>query len=136
MKLDCGHEPSEHSECTTGYGTDREGKTYCYACCAERDKADMIETGRATLYLTMPDNHPTKPGNMWGYHYAEPIPGDCTVSNWPGSLKLKTHCARVGGHNMTGKRYDVWFTGPDGANWHGVQYGDNTQICHCRRLKN
>lgn len=49
--LDCGHEPSEHSNTTTGYGEDLAGRTYCYACCAERDKKDMIETGRATMYL-------------------------------------------------------------------------------------
>ena len=30
--------------------------------------------------------------------------------------------------------YDVWFIGPDGKEWHGVQYGDLTQVCHCRRV--
>lgn len=35
----------------------------------------------------------------------------------------------------TGVRYDTWFTGPDGKQWHAVQYGDNTQIAHCRRTK-
>ena len=35
--------------------------------------------------------------------------------------------------DIAGKRLDVWFYGPDGYIWHGVQYGDNTQIVHCKR---
>ena len=101
----CGHSGP-------GHGTDSEGKTYCYTCCGERDKAGMIRTGRATLYLT-----PT------------------AITNWPNSLRFNYGEVRVGRHNMAGKRYDVWFRGPDGADWHGVQYGDNTQLLHCRRLK-
>ena len=98
----------------------------CYPCCAVRDRASMIETGRAVLYLTTEPNL-TPAGNSHGE--------TGTVSNWPGSLKIKTGPVKVGHHNMAGKRYDVWFTGPDGKDWHGVQYGENTQICHCRRVK-
>lgn len=86
----------------------------CYACCAEDDKARMIETGRAMLYLTT-----TAPAH---------------VSNWPGSLSFPVPYISRGRHNMARVRYDVTFTGPDGRQWRGTQYGDNTQICHCRRL--
>lgn len=110
--LDCGHPPSEHSNFTTGYGVDSEGRKHCYACCAERDKAEMIKTGRATLYLSGKE-----------------------VSNWPESLKFRVNYVRKGRHNMARVRYDVRFIGPDGKPWHGVQYGDNTQIVHCRRIK-
>jgi predicted lipoprotein len=55
------------------------------------------------------------------------------VSNWPGTLKMRAH-VRVGNHNMARNRYDAWFTGPDGQQWHGVTIGDNTQLCHCKRL--
>jgi hypothetical protein len=41
----------------------------------------------------------------------------------------------TGRHNIAGVRYDVWFRGPDGHVWWGVQYGDMTQICHCKRTK-
>jgi hypothetical protein len=115
--LDCGHEPSEHSEHTTGYGQDSEGKRYCYACCAQRDRENMIRDGRITLYLTREDN-----GSWW-------------VGNWPGSAKFKVGSYRKGGHNIARTRHDVWFMGPDGKEWHGVQYGENTQICHCKRSK-
>jgi hypothetical protein len=86
----------------------------------------MIETGKAVLYLTTTPNM-TPAGNRHG--------DKGTVSNWPGSLKFQTGPVKVGRHNMAGKRYDVWFRGPDGKDWHGVQYGENTQLCHCRRIK-
>ena len=110
---DCGHPESEHSELTRGYGTDREtGKTSCYACCAEHDRDIMRTTGRITLYLC----------------------GNTRLTNWPGSLVIEPYRLRIGRHNIAGKRYDVWFHFED-TKWHGVQYGSNTQICHCRRLK-
>lgn len=120
-KLDCGHEPSPHADFTTGYGVDRDGKKICYACCAENDRKQMRETGRATLYLTSEPNE----GNLSADHF---------VSNWPGSLKFRAHYYKVGRHNMTGRRYDVWFTF-ENQPWHGVQYGDNTQVVHCNRIK-
>lgn len=110
--LDCGHPASAHGKNTTGYGTDREGKRYCYDCCAEIDRQDMIATGKATLYLS-------------GWE----------VTDWTGHLRFQAGTVRKGRHNMAWVRYDVWFLGPDGHEWHGVQYGDNTQICHCRRTK-
>ena len=121
--LECGHEPSPHESFTTGYGVDMDGNRKCYECCAVDDKARMIETGKATLYLSrsISAEWPDKGKEVW------------TVGNWPGSLKLRTGSPRKGRHNIAGSRYDVWFTGPDGKDWHGVQYGENTQICHCRR---
>jgi hypothetical protein len=110
--LECGHKESPHGPYTRGYGVDKDGNRHCYECCAERDRADMIATGRATMYLT-----------------------DGYVTNWPGSLKYRTGPIRTGRHNMAGKRYDTWFHGPDGFTWHAVQYGDNTQIVHCKRTR-
>lgn len=53
--------------------------------------------------------------------------------SWPGTLKIKCH-VRTGRHNIAGTRYDVWFTF-NGKNFYGVTYGDKTQICHIRRIK-
>lgn len=99
----------------TGYGR-RDSLVVCYACCAALDRQEMIDKGRTTLYLT------TKPN------------GDAEISNWPGTLKF-TGRYSVGRHNIARKQYNVRFYGPDGAVWSGIQYGDNTQICHCRRTK-
>jgi len=109
---DCGHPESKHSDITRGFGTDANGKTHCYACCAERDKQAMRDDGRAALYLCE----------------------DNRLTNWPGSLVIHPHRVRKGRHNMTGVRYDVWFSF-EGKPWYGVLYGHTTQICHCRRLK-
>lgn len=112
MVLDCGHEPSEHESITTGYGVDQQGKKHCYTCCADADKKQMRDTGQITLYLS-----------------------SGKVTNWPGSLSIPVNNKRTGRHNWTGRRYDVWFYF-EGKLWHGVQYGDMTQLCHCKQIKN
>mgnify|MGYP001585913842 CR=1 FL=1 len=112
---DCGHltQEIEKGACTTGYGIDSQGKKICYACCAEQDKAAMRTGNRITLYLN---------------------PVNRNVTNWPGSLRIVGEYVREGKHNFAGKRYDVWFT-VEGSRWHGVRYGDFTELCHCRKLK-
>lgn len=127
--LDCGHtETRPHSYITRGYATDAAGKTACYACCAERERAAMIETGRATLYLSYD-------AERGGYNNKVIRYSNVRVTDWPGVLEFKCGGLRTGRHNIAGKRYDVWFRGPDGFVWHGVQYGENTQIAHCKRTK-
>lgn len=99
----------------TGYATRKNGDKVCYDCCGEEDKQWMIDNGSICLYLT-----------------CEKTKG--TISNWPGTLSFTAYIT-VGRHNIAGNRYDAWFTGPDGKKWHGVTYGDNTQICHCKKIK-
>lgn len=76
----------------------------------------MVETGKAWLYLV--ENN-----------------GQYEITNWSGSLRFSIGRVRKGRHNIARYRYDTWFTGPDGKTWHAVQYGDNTQIAHCKRVK-
>ena len=117
--MDCGgHFPVQTSG-PTGYAVDKEGRKICYQCMGKRDKADMLATGKACLYLTMERE-------QGGTRNAK-------VSNWPGTLSFWVGM-RIGRHNIAGKRYDVWFM-CGGQNWHGVTYGDHTQICHCKRTK-
>lgn len=101
--------------CTTGYGRNDKGEAICFECCADLDREEMAETGRITLYL----NHYGTRG---------------VVSNWPGTLKFPC-MVQQGRHNLAGTRYDVWFRDEAGRNWWGVQYGEFTQITHCKRLK-
>lgn len=137
--LDCGHDPSPHADFTTRFGVDSEGRKHCYECCANFDREQMSKDGRATLYLTVPDEftgYSRAVGRAGGwqaipsYLPSEPV---YYVSNWPGSLKYPAF-VRKGRHNLAGTRYDVWFTDFQGRKWHGVQYGENSQLCHCRRL--
>jgi hypothetical protein len=110
----------------TGYGENSEGEIVCYSCCGELDKEEMIKTGRATLYLNCEPAHYAK------HPEGRKMAGE--VTNWPGTLRFKCH-TRYGKHNIAGVRYDCWFVGPDGFEWHGIKYGDNTQLVHCRRTK-
>lgn len=110
---DCSQEKPMQDSGGPGYAVLDDGRKVCYACCAERDKAYMVEHGRITLYF---DNKAR------------------LVTNWPGTLWFD--CAvRTGNHNIAGIRYDVWFTDHLGKKWHGVRYGHHTQLCHCKRLK-
>ena len=112
----CKKEIEYTSDVTTGYGVNKDNQKVCYACCADQDKKDMLQNGKITLYLVT--NQET---------------GCYNVTNWANSLSFKVNNCRVGRHNIAGKRYDVWFTF-NNQNWHGVTYGDNTQICHCKRI--
>ncbi len=125
---DCGEEKvyvNPHDCGGTGYGIVKEGhieKKVCYACCAKRDIANMTATGRVVLYLSAE----TGVTGVWR---------NWVVTNWPGTLRFLVEYSRKGSHNIAGSRHDVWFNGPDGSEWHGVCYGENTQLCRCRRLK-
>lgn len=116
---DCGQSKShDDGGCGgTGHGVRDNGDKVCYACCAIEDRKYMIEHGKNTLYLVKNDQKKYE------------------ITNWPGTLRFPVGTIRKGHHNIAGNRYDVWFCGPDGKTWHGVQYGDNTQICHVKRTK-
>ena len=117
----CNNEiPPSKYQFTTGYGIDREGNKVCYTCCGDNDRKRMVEDGAITLYLTNREKDGVKRPR---------------VVNWPGSLEFNVYLHKEGRHNIAGKRRDVWFRGPDNHVWHGVQYGDMTEICHCKRTK-
>lgn len=113
----CGNDIKRRDESFGGVGyavNDKEEKI-CYACCAEADKEFMKEHGKNTLYLVKNDE-------KW------------EITNWPGTLVIRPTYVKKGHHNIARVRYDAWFKF-DGYEWHGVSYGDNTQIIHCKRTK-
>ena len=116
----CHKNKDNTDKLTTGYGTTPDGKKHCYACCALDDIERMLKEKKTTLYLT----HTGELSS--GY-------GDCTVANWPSSLRIQGRYS-VGRHNMAGKVYNVWFS-YGLKNWYGRQFGDNTQILHCKQVK-
>ena len=93
---------------------------HCYKCCAEREKARMLETGRADLYLT---RETIAGGHV--RHFA---------ADWAGEIKFRVHTISKGRHNIARTRVDAWFIGPDNQPWHGVNIGDN-DILRCRRVQ-
>ncbi len=103
---------------STGYGMDENGNKFCFKCCGEMDRAQLLNMemgGRMCLYLV-------KRGEEW----------HCV--NWPRTLDFRIWSVRVGRHNFAGRRYDFWF-GVGGKNFHGTCYGDNTQLAHVRRVR-
>jgi hypothetical protein len=127
---DCGAEKPVFNNYQTNYfylsGTD---VPLCADCSANHQKQTMINTGKACLYLVfnpneVPDFNPQIHCCNHGW----------SVIDVSGKLRFKASVHK-GRHNIARTRYDVWFRGPDGWWWYGVTYGDNTQICHCRRTK-
>jgi hypothetical protein len=121
--LDCGHAPSEHSDSTTGYGTDASGKRHCWDCIARMDIEAMRRDGNSKhlpLYLSKHSD------GVW------------RITNWPGSLSFTpwylSH-AKVNGFGRMQPRVSARFNGPDGFVWSGFQQGDWNQIFHARRTK-
>lgn len=133
--LECGHPatPQKPGAGGTGYGCDPDtGARSCYQCCADKERASMIETGRATLYLVRRKNENQATCGMMNRHAF-----NYAVTDWPG--KLEFTCYPKVAHSATGggfgsPRTDAWFAGPDGYVWHAVNRGDS-QLARCKRTK-
>ena len=101
-----------------GYATTRTGKRVCYDCVGKIDREELENLpigGKITQYLV-------KEGNEY------------YISNWPGTLKIRIWHVKKGNHNIAGTRSDVWFCYATNL-FHGVQYGNCSQICHITRVK-
>lgn len=125
-------QPIEANAMFGNYGTNANGDKHCYPCCGARDREYMISNGKITLYLSSsPNPNYTGLGTMGNQHKQL-----WTVTNWPNSLRFSVvRPPKRSWHNIARNRYDVWFNGPDGLVWWGVQYGDMTQLCHCKRTR-
>lgn len=100
--LDCGHTESPHSVITRGYGTDRQGRKHCYACCHARDLAAMQETGKLDAYLSSDGRQ---------------------ITGWPGFAPLlsitREWVTSAGGFAARTPITRVWAVDENGARWHG-----------------
>ena len=106
----------------TGYAVDvYTNEKICYECVGELDQQDFdkLKVGEKTiLYLSTNKKGKSK----------------YKVSNWCDTFSIPIYRIHEGNHNIAGKRYDFWFDWKGKEFW-GVQYGDNTQIAHIKRLK-
>ena len=124
---DCGHVipalPDGHCG-GTGYGVDSAGRKHCYQCCSDRERASMVATGCATLYLT----RDPKEDGLRSPAYS--------VTDWPGKLRFPAIGVKVSrrGGGFGSQRTDAWFVGPDGYVWHAINRGD-MQIARCKRTR-
>ncbi len=111
----CGEHKIHENNISTGYGIDKEGNKVCFDCCGKNDMEilkNLPKGEKMCLYLDTKQMY---------------------ITNWPGSLKLKVWSIRKGRHNIAGNRYDTWFN-LGKQNYHAVQYGDMTQICHIKKV--
>ena len=94
---------------------------------AEIDHA--IEAGKAVFYFSY--ERTSQPRIRDRYSYT-----NFKVSNWPGTWKSPHVYATKSftpGFNC-GERWHVYFTGPDGKDWYGINQGDK-DCFRARRLK-
>ncbi len=128
----CDKHIEHESDSTTGYAKDgRTNAKICFACCGIMDRETMISEGesdRLPLYLS------ENPPKDQTYIHSLGVYANSEIINWPGTLRFPAWC-KQGKHNIARTRMDAWFDGPDGHKWHGVLYGENTQIIHCKRTK-
>lgn len=110
----CKQDKPLQTEGGTGYGYNQQRETICYECCGKNDEKELNEMPIGAKTIQYFD----------GTH----------VVNWPGTLKIKPRYQRTGKHNIARIRIDFWFTF-NGNNFHGVRYGDNTEIAHIRKIK-
>ncbi len=97
------------------------------AILAKSEREFMVKEGRGTFYLSN-----RKPDICYGGNVFQ-----ATVSQWSGEWKASWSFVR-GGYSYGFARvrtYWVWFTGPDGKKWYGVNKGDMDCFTG-RRLKN
>lgn len=105
---------------------------------AQAELNHAIEKGVGTFFLgytrpkCTPDNPRWKQENAGTWHYS-----NYRVGNWTGSWK-SPWCHVRSGYTYGYGRFEtkwVWFTGPDGKKWYGVNKGD-MDCFNARRLKN
>jgi len=112
----CETEKEAKQDGGTGYAL-LYGKKVCYECCG---KNDLNELNNATIGAKFT-------------HYLVVRDGKYFVTNWPGTFSHPVTVS-IGRHNIAGKRYDSWFK--VGKNrFHGVTFGDWTQIHHIKCIK-
>lgn len=126
----CGS-PFKATRYTTGYGTTKDGKKFCYSCCAELTKEEMRRDGKIMLYFSYDSPNHNPQFTSSGINLTA---SDYKVSDWGDGLSIRPTRVKVGKHNIAKRRWDVWFQF-ENTWWYGVNYGDMTQILHCRRVK-
>jgi len=99
--LDCGHEVSPHTEHTTGYGVDKDGRKLCYDCCARGDREYMAREGKITAYLSDDGKR---------------------ITTWSGNPLMtvsRESIGSAGGFARSAKITRVWAVDEQGNWWHG-----------------
>ena len=103
----CGKETHE-------YGMNGKGEKFCYDCCGVLEKRQLLELRpKETLVFYLSEHE---------------------VTNWCGTMHIKC-TVKEDRHNIAKVRRDCWFK-LGGNCYHGVQYGNSSELCYIKRVKN
>jgi hypothetical protein len=95
----------------------------------------MASGGRVCLYLSRDTKRLGSQAQIWDrIRNITTCEAAWHVTNWPGTLDIPIYLVKIGRHNLAKVRRDVWFHFA-GHDWHGVCYGNDTEIVHCQALK-
>lgn len=111
----CDKDITHHSGHTTGYAQ-CDNKKYCFDCCGDYDRRCLETENSYILYLTE-DN------GIW------------RITNWPGTLCFPARYGRSFLHFGRVKAIRVYFEDHKGNSWRATQYGDDTQVARCKKIK-
>lgn len=111
MTLDCGHEPSPHSEHTTGTARTQDGREVCWKCSYAMERAALLTEKCYMAYLT---------------RGSEPR-GQRVLTTWPGQLLARvTSSNTVKRRGFYGAAFELtYFRAADvhGQRWYGTSLG-------------
>ena len=96
-----------------------ESKIMCYMCSAMVDARNMVQLGKAQMYLVDRVRACVKLSECRRY-----------ITNWPGTLIFNAN--RV--TRFDESRQDFWFMGPEGYEWYGIAVLDQ-QLSIVERTK-
>ena len=121
--LDCGHPKSNSNGISTGYATDKDGRTMCYDCCAANDKIWMDGGNHQVLYLDIMSK------DLYETRFK--------ITNWPGTLEIyptrvARHKRRYSSSGFPIDRITVYFTW-NKRHWSGTVGNFNTGSCFVAR---
>jgi hypothetical protein len=100
--LDCGHNPSPHSDYTTGTAHTSTGKEICWECSYKREQEALKRTTHYVAFLASDGK---------------------TLTTWPGQTLARVTRLWTIPNNMAGKLYRFRAVDVHGAAWYGSTPG-------------
>jgi hypothetical protein len=108
--LDCGHQPSPHSEHTTGTAHTTDGREICWTCADAEQREQLRTADTFTAYLTPVL---TAEGHTKGH----------ALTTWTGGHLATVTVLTCGRHNIGGQLYRFRAVDVHGAQWYGTSPG-------------
>jgi hypothetical protein len=99
--LDCGHQASPHSDCTTATGH-FDGRELCWDCCNEIEREAFAKAQHYTAYLSG---------------------GGKQITTWPGGVLATVTALWAVRNNFAGEILRIRCVAPDSSQWYGTAPG-------------